>query len=90
MAGHRLVVRLDSMGDMLAAGPAIRAVAAGADRVTVLCGPAGVAAASLLPGVDATVVWACPWIVNPPPAVQSFRDRRPDRPDRSAAASTRR
>jgi ADP-heptose:LPS heptosyltransferase len=69
VAGHRLVVRLDSMGDMLAAGPAIRAVAAGADRVTVLCGPAGVAAASLLPGVDATVVWACPWIVNPPPAV---------------------
>ena len=36
-----LVVRLDSMGDMLAAGPAVRAVAAGADRVTVLCGPAG-------------------------------------------------
>ena len=69
MAGHRLVVRLDSMGDMLAAGPAIRAVAAGADRVSVLCGPGGVAAASLLPGVDATVVWACPWIVSPPPAV---------------------
>ena len=69
MAGHRLVVRLDSMGDMLAAGPAIRAVAAGADRVTVLCGPGGVAAASVLPGVDATVVWACPWIVHSPPAV---------------------
>ena len=69
MSGHVLVVRLDSMGDMLAAGPAIRAVAAGADRVTVLCGPTGVAAASLLPGVDATVVWACPWIVNPPPPV---------------------
>ena len=57
------------MGDMLAAGPAVRAVAAGADRVTVLCGPAGVAAASLLPGVDATVMWACPWIVNPPSTV---------------------
>jgi ADP-heptose:LPS heptosyltransferase len=67
VAGHLLVVRLDSMGDMLAAGPAVRAVAAGADRVTVLCGPAGAAAASLLPGVDATVVWACPWIVSPPP-----------------------
>ena len=70
MAGHLLVVRLDSMGDMLAAGPALRAVAAGADRVTVLCGPAGVAAAALLPGVDATVVWTCPWIVHPPPAVR--------------------
>ena len=69
MGGHLLVVRLDSMGDMLAAGPAVRAVAAGADRVTVLCGPAGVAAAQLLPGVDDTAVWTCPWIVNPPPAV---------------------
>jgi ADP-heptose:LPS heptosyltransferase len=67
MAGHVLVVRLDSMGDMLAAGPAIRAVAADADRLTVLCGPLGQPAAQLLPGVDATVVWACPWIMNPPP-----------------------
>ena len=67
MAGHVLVVRLDSMGDMLAAGPAIRAVAAGADRLTVLCGPLGLPAAELLPGVDATVVWECPWIMNPPP-----------------------
>ena len=67
MAGHVLVVRLDSMGDMLAAGPAIRAVAAGADRLTVLCGPLGLPAARLLPGVDATVVWECPWIMNPPP-----------------------
>ena len=61
------MVRLDSMGDVLAAGPAIRAVAAGADRLTVFCGPLGLPAAELLPGVDATVVWACPWIVNPPP-----------------------
>jgi ADP-heptose:LPS heptosyltransferase len=67
MNGHVLVVRLDSMGDMLSAGPAIRAVAAKADRVSVLCGPLGLAAAELLPGVDATVVWACPWIMNPPP-----------------------
>lgn len=66
---HVLVVRLDSMGDMLAAGPAIRAVAAGADRVTVLAGPEGAAAARLLPGVDDVLVWACPWIVSPPPAV---------------------
>jgi ADP-heptose:LPS heptosyltransferase len=69
VASHQLVVRLDSMGDVLAAGPAIRAVATGADRVTVLCGPAGVEAARLLPGVDATLVWPCPWIINPPPAV---------------------
>ena len=40
-----LVVRLDNDGDVLLAGPAIRAVAAGADHVTLLCGPRGAAAA---------------------------------------------
>ena len=49
---HVLVARLDSDGDVLLAGPAIRAVAAGADRVALLCGPRGAAAAELLPGVD--------------------------------------
>jgi len=69
MTGHLLVVRLDSMGDVLAAGPAIRAVANGADRVTVLAGPQGADAARLLPGVDDVIVWTCPWIVNPAPEV---------------------
>lgn len=69
MAGHVLVVRLDSMGDVLAAGPAVRAIAHGADRVTVIAGPQGADAARLLPGVDDVVVWACPWIVSPPPPV---------------------
>jgi ADP-heptose:LPS heptosyltransferase len=71
MTGNVLVVRLDSMGDVLAAGPAIRAVASGADRVTVLAGPAGAEAARLLPGVDEVIVWACPWIVSPAPAVSA-------------------
>jgi len=66
---HVLVVRLDSMGDVLAAGPAIRAVAAGSDAVSVLAGPLGEAAARLLPGVDDVIGWACPWILSPPPAV---------------------
>jgi ADP-heptose:LPS heptosyltransferase len=65
-----LVVRLDSLGDLLICGPAIRAVAAEADRVTVLAGPAGAAAARLLPGVDDVLVWISPWIVADPPAVQ--------------------
>lgn len=69
MTGHTLVVRLDSMGDVLAAGPAIRAVANGADHVTVLAGPQGAEAARLLPRVDDVVVWACPWIVSPAPDV---------------------
>jgi ADP-heptose:LPS heptosyltransferase len=69
MTGHILVVRLDSMGDMLICGPAIRAMAAGADRLTVLAGPLGAGAAALLPGVDAVETWSSPWILNPAPAV---------------------
>ena len=64
-----LVVRLDSMGDVLVSGPAIRAVAAAADHLTLLTGPLGQAAGRLLPGVDEVLVWACPWIANPAPSV---------------------
>ena len=53
---HVLVARQDNAGDVLLAGPAVRAVAAGAERVTLLCGPAGAEAARLLPGVDEVVV----------------------------------
>ncbi len=42
---HVLACRLDNDGDVLLQGPAIRALAAGADRVTLLCGPRGQAAA---------------------------------------------
>lgn len=66
---HALVVRLDSLGDMIVCGPAIRAIAAGARRVSVLAGPRGAAAARLLPGVDAVFEWPCPWIARPAPAV---------------------
>ena len=59
---HVLAVRLDNDGDVLLAGPAIRALAAGADRVTLLCGPRGRQAAHLLPGVDEVLVWRAPWI----------------------------
>lgn len=59
---HTLVVRPDNAGDVLLAGPAIRAAAAGSERVTVLAGPRGVAAAQLLPGVDEVLEWRSPWI----------------------------
>jgi ADP-heptose:LPS heptosyltransferase len=62
MTRHVLVARQDSMGDVLLAGPAVRAVAAGAGRVTMLCGPRGRAAAALLPGVDEVVVAHAGWI----------------------------
>jgi ADP-heptose:LPS heptosyltransferase len=61
-----LVVRLDSDGDVLLAGPAIRAVAA-SSHVTLLCGPRGRQAAGLLPGVDRIVVYRAPWIDPEPP-----------------------
>jgi ADP-heptose:LPS heptosyltransferase len=70
---HVLAVRLDNEGDVLLAGPAIRALAHGASRVTLLCGPRGRQAAELLPGVDEVVCWRAPWIDPEPEPV--------DRPD---------
>jgi ADP-heptose:LPS heptosyltransferase len=69
VTGRVLVARLDSVGDVLLAGPAVRAVASGADEVLLLVGPHGAEAAALLPGVDRVAIWACPWIMSPPPAV---------------------
>ncbi|WP_104526045.1 glycosyltransferase family 9 protein [Blastococcus atacamensis] len=64
-----LVARLDNAGDVLLQGPLVRAVANGADRVVFLAGPAGAAAAGLLPGVDDVWTWSCPWILGDPPPV---------------------
>jgi ADP-heptose:LPS heptosyltransferase len=62
-----LVARLDNAGDVLLAGPAVRAVAAHVDKVVMLTGPQGTAAAELLPGVDEIIEWCAPWI-DPDPA----------------------
>lgn len=62
MTGAVLVARQDSVGDVLLAGPAIRAVAASAEHVVLLCSPAGAAAAELLPGVSEIITCPCPWI----------------------------
>lgn len=56
-----LVARMDSMGDVLVSGPAVRAVAASAE-VVLLAGPQGAPAARLLPGVAEVRVVAAPWI----------------------------
>lgn len=66
-----LMARLDNDGDVLLAGPAIRAVAA-TDRVVLLVAPSGEQAARLLPGVKDVYVWPCPWTGFDPPNV----DRR--------------
>lgn len=71
-----LVARLDGFGDVLLAGPAVRAVAAHARRVVMLCGPAGAPAARLLPGVDEVLVWEAPWVgFRPPPVDRAAFDR---------------
>ncbi|MFI6074395.1 HAD-IIIA family hydrolase [Actinoplanes sp. NPDC051343] len=72
-AGTVLVVRSDSAGDVLVTGPAIRAVAHGSDRVVMLCGPRGRAAAELLPGVDELIEWRLPWIDPSPEPVDPSR-----------------
>ena len=65
-----LVARLDSDGDVLLAGPAVRA-AAHAGEVVLLCGHSGAQAAELLPGVQRVVRWDCPWIAYPAPDVRT-------------------
>ncbi len=79
-----LVARLDGAGDVLLAGPAVRAVAARA-AVTMLCGPAGTAAARLLPGVADVLTWSAPWVLADPPPV-----RRSDLDLLAARAAARR
>jgi ADP-heptose:LPS heptosyltransferase len=66
MTGRTLVARLDSVGDVLLTGPAVRAVAAGSDHVVFLAGPRGRAAADMLPGVDEVIEYEAPWVVFDP------------------------
>jgi ADP-heptose:LPS heptosyltransferase len=74
-----LVARTDSDGDVLLAGPAVRAVAAQA-AVTMLVSPAGEQAARLLPGVDEVVVFRAPWSgYRPPPVDAAAADDLVDR-----------
>ncbi|MBB6121891.1 glycosyltransferase family 9 protein [Nocardiopsis algeriensis] len=74
--GTVLVARLDSMGDVLLSGPAVRAAAHTADRLVYLAGPRGAEAARLLPGVDRVVTWLAPWVVADPPPVDPARVQR--------------
>jgi ADP-heptose:LPS heptosyltransferase len=65
---HRLVARLDNAGDVLLAGPAVRSIAASGSPVTFLAGPAGAAAARMLPGVDDVLCYDAAWIAYRPSA----------------------
>ena len=86
--GRVLAVRLDSDGDVLLTGPAIRSLAATAGTVDVLASAAGRRAAELLPGVADVLVFDAPWSGYAPPAfdrgavdglVTALADRRYDR-----------
>ena len=57
-----LAVRVDSDGDVLLAGPALRQLRADVDVVHLLVSPSGAAAALLLPCVDEVVVADVPWV----------------------------
>ena len=64
-----LVARLDSLGDVLLAGPAVRAVAASC-KVTMLVRAGLAEAAELLPGVDDVMEFDAPWVLFDPPPVR--------------------
>jgi ADP-heptose:LPS heptosyltransferase len=64
-----LVARLDSLGDVLLAGPAVRAAAASA-KVTMLVRSGLGEAAEMLPGVDDVMEFDAPWVLFDPPAVR--------------------
>ncbi|SEH91255.1 ADP-heptose:LPS heptosyltransferase [Mycolicibacterium rutilum] len=83
-----VVARLDSAGDVLITGPAVRAVADRHDGVTLLVGPRGHAAAELLPGVADIIEWQAPWVDFDSPGltadhvdalVKQLRDVAPER-----------
>ncbi|MEA2689859.1 MAG: hypothetical protein QOD51_2466 [Candidatus Eremiobacteraeota bacterium] len=64
-----LAVRQDNNGDVLLMGPALRALASRASRLSLVCGPSGFAAASALPGVDDVLVFEAGWIEANPHAI---------------------
>jgi heptosyltransferase III len=65
----RLVARLDNLGDVLLAGPAVRAVAAAGEPVTFLASRVGTPAARMLPGVDHVITFDAPWVAYDAPVV---------------------
>jgi lipopolysaccharide heptosyltransferase II len=68
-ARNILCVRLDTIGDVLMTGPAMRALrgAVPGRRITLLTSPQGAAAAELMPEVDDAIVYEAPWMKHSPP-----------------------
>ncbi|MEV0953316.1 glycosyltransferase family 9 protein [Promicromonospora sp. NPDC050249] len=66
-----LAIRLDSDGDVLLTGPAVRALAATYDQVDLLVSSSGRQAAELLPGVTEILRFDAPWSGAEPPPVSA-------------------
>ncbi len=71
-AERLLCARLDSLGDVLMTGPAIRALKASRPgrTITLLTSESGAEAARLLPEIDEVIVFGAPWmkLAEAPPA----------------------
>jgi lipopolysaccharide heptosyltransferase II len=72
-----LCVRLDSIGDVLMTGPALRALreSGARPRITLLTSPQGALAAELMPEVDETIAYQAPWMKATPERSSSAPDR---------------
>jgi ADP-heptose:LPS heptosyltransferase len=69
-----LCVRLDTLGDVLMTGPAMRALNPGR-RLTLLTSPAGAAIAALMPEVQERIVYEAPWMKAASSPADSAGDR---------------
>ncbi len=77
-AERLLCVRLDTLGDVVMTGPAIRALseASHGRHITLLTSPSGAEAARLLPQVDEVLVYEAPWMKATPVRTSSAPDVR--------------
>src|SRR5829696_744968 len=72
-----LCVRLDTIGDVVMTGPAIRALAESGSRpaITLLTSPAGARVAALMPDVDEVISWEAPWMKASAPGRDGAAER---------------
>ena len=71
-----LAVRLDTIGDVLMTGPALRALRQGGRTITLLTSPSGAEAARLMPDVDEVITYDAPWMKATAPRRDSAPDER--------------
>jgi lipopolysaccharide heptosyltransferase II len=70
-----LAVRLDTLGDVLMTGPALRALGGAGRSLTLLTSASGARTADLMPEVDDVIVYDAPWLKATAPRESSEPDR---------------